>query len=172
MATQKKRTGEQLNYFWNMCPKPFSWAKNKRKLFSDRKSKGSLLARAALRFIHCYLINLTHMKVIECHLWQETNDSSWNRFRHKILAALYCQCLNNLFFFARNRFFSQLFVKRFSVMFFRGSFLLIQPFNEWFLKENYFKDFFFLVLLRFPVILSWFTLIRFCEILMVDYASA
>ena len=31
-----------------MCPKPFSWAKNKRKLFSDRKSRGLLLARAAL----------------------------------------------------------------------------------------------------------------------------
>ena len=23
----KKRIGAQLNYFWNMCPKPFSWAK-------------------------------------------------------------------------------------------------------------------------------------------------
>ena len=30
-----------------MCPKPFSWAKNKRKLFSDGKSRGQLLARAA-----------------------------------------------------------------------------------------------------------------------------
>ena len=32
-ATQKKRIREQLNYFGNMCPKPFSWAKNKIKLF-------------------------------------------------------------------------------------------------------------------------------------------
>ena len=31
-----------------MCPKPFSWAKNKRKLFSDGKSRGPLLAGAAL----------------------------------------------------------------------------------------------------------------------------
>ena len=31
-----------------MCPKPFSWTKNKRKLFSDGKSRGPLLARAAL----------------------------------------------------------------------------------------------------------------------------
>ena len=36
------------NYFWNMCPKPFSWAKNKRKLFSDGKSRGPPLVRAAL----------------------------------------------------------------------------------------------------------------------------
>ena len=49
VATQKKRIGEQLNYFWNMCPKPFSWAKNKRKLFSDGKSRGPLLARVALK---------------------------------------------------------------------------------------------------------------------------
>ena len=32
-----------------MCPKPFSWAKNKRKLFSDGKSRGLLLARVALK---------------------------------------------------------------------------------------------------------------------------
>ena len=35
VATQKKRIGEQLNYFLYMCPKPFSWAKNKRKLDLD-----------------------------------------------------------------------------------------------------------------------------------------
>ena len=33
-----------------MCPKPFSWAKNKRKLFSDGKSIEPLLARVALSF--------------------------------------------------------------------------------------------------------------------------
>ena len=49
VATQKKRIGEQLNYFWNMCPKPFSWAKNKRKLFSDGKLRGPLLGRVALK---------------------------------------------------------------------------------------------------------------------------
>ena len=32
VATEKKRIGEQPNYFWNMCPKSFAWAKNKRKL--------------------------------------------------------------------------------------------------------------------------------------------
>ena len=31
-----------------MCPKPFSWAKNKRKLLCDGKSRGPLLAGAAL----------------------------------------------------------------------------------------------------------------------------
>ena len=44
----KKRIEEQLNYLWNMCPKSFSWANNKRKLFSDGRSRGPLLARAAL----------------------------------------------------------------------------------------------------------------------------
>ena len=34
-----------------MCPKPFSWAKNKRKLFSDGKSRGPLLAGAALTLL-------------------------------------------------------------------------------------------------------------------------
>ena len=48
VATQKERIGEQLNYFWNMCPKPFSWAKNKRKRFSDGKSRGPLLEGVAL----------------------------------------------------------------------------------------------------------------------------
>ena len=33
-----------------MCPKPFSRAKNKRKLFSDGKSRGPLLAGVALKF--------------------------------------------------------------------------------------------------------------------------
>ena len=28
VPTQEKRIGEQLNYFWDMCPKPFSWEKN------------------------------------------------------------------------------------------------------------------------------------------------
>ena len=48
VATQKKRIGEQITYFWNMRAKPFSWAKSKRKLFSDGRSWGPLLARAAL----------------------------------------------------------------------------------------------------------------------------
>ena len=48
-ATQKKRIGEQLNYFWNICPKPFWWAKNKKKLFSDAKSRGPLLGK--VRFL-------------------------------------------------------------------------------------------------------------------------
>ena len=34
-----------------MCPKPFSWAKSERKLFSDGKSRGPLLAGAALKML-------------------------------------------------------------------------------------------------------------------------
>ena len=49
VATRKKRTGELLNYFWNMCPKPFSWAKSKRTLFPDGKWRGPLSAKAALK---------------------------------------------------------------------------------------------------------------------------
>ena len=48
LTAQKKRIGEQLNYFWDMCPKPFPWVKNKRKLSSDGKLRGPFLARAAL----------------------------------------------------------------------------------------------------------------------------
>ena len=48
VAMQKKRIGEKLNYFLIMCRKP-SWAKNKTKLFSDEKSRGPLLAGAALK---------------------------------------------------------------------------------------------------------------------------
>ena len=35
-ATRKKRIRKQPNFFWNMCPKPFSWLKNKGKLFFSR----------------------------------------------------------------------------------------------------------------------------------------
>ena len=38
-----------------MCPKTFSWAKNKRKIFSDGKSRGPLLAGAALKAQFIYL---------------------------------------------------------------------------------------------------------------------
>ena len=48
VETQKKqRIREQLNYFWNMCPNPFSWAKMKNQ-FLWQKSRRPLLARAAL----------------------------------------------------------------------------------------------------------------------------
>ena len=49
VATRKKRIREQPNYFRNMCPKPFSRAKNKGKFFLDGKSRGPLLARVALK---------------------------------------------------------------------------------------------------------------------------
>ena len=48
VATRKMRIRDQPNYFLNMCPKPFSWAKNQGKLFLDGKSRGPLLARVAL----------------------------------------------------------------------------------------------------------------------------
>ena len=32
-TTQKKRIEEQLNCFWNMCPKPFTWAEIKENFF-------------------------------------------------------------------------------------------------------------------------------------------
>ena len=62
VATRKKRIREQPNYFRNMCPKPFSWAKNKGKLFLDGKSRGLLLARAALKFaiVEKKVINISH----------------------------------------------------------------------------------------------------------------
>ena len=44
VATQKKRIGEQVNYFWNMCPNAFHERKIKEIFFSDGKSKGPLSA--------------------------------------------------------------------------------------------------------------------------------
>ena len=67
VATQKKRIGEQLNYFWNMYPKPFSWAKNKRKLALDGKSRGSLLARAALKCLH-FCLTIISVPRRRCYL--------------------------------------------------------------------------------------------------------
>ena len=46
-----------------MCPKPFSWAKNKRKLFSDGKSRGPLLAGAALKV---QVVSLNILLFIQC----------------------------------------------------------------------------------------------------------
>ena len=67
VATPKKRIGEQLNHFWNMCPKPFSCAKNKGKLVFDGKSSGLLLARAALKCLHlCH--NIISMPRKRCDL--------------------------------------------------------------------------------------------------------
>ena len=43
-----------------MCPKPFPWEKNKKKLFPDGKSRGPFLARAALNSYQrndCYILN-------------------------------------------------------------------------------------------------------------------
>ena len=41
-----------------MCPKPLSWAKNKRKFFLDGKSRGPLLARTALKYTICVYADL------------------------------------------------------------------------------------------------------------------
>ena len=53
----KKENWRTTKLFWNMCPKPFSWAKKKRKLFSDGKSRGPLLARVALNNTKTYNIS-------------------------------------------------------------------------------------------------------------------
>ena len=49
VATRKNRIGEQLNYFWNICPKPFYGKKIKENFFTVGKTRGPLLARAALK---------------------------------------------------------------------------------------------------------------------------
>ena len=88
VATQKERIGEQLNYFWNMCPKPFSWAKNKRKLFSVGKSRGPLLARVALKLSNhkilrpcLYLVDGRLCSLIQSannHLLLPSVNECWN----------------------------------------------------------------------------------------------
>ena len=55
LRPRKKGIGEQINYFWNMCPKPFLWANSQRNFFSDGKSRGPLSARAALKISNSFL---------------------------------------------------------------------------------------------------------------------
>ena len=40
----EKRIWEHQNDFLSTCPKPFSWAKNRRRIFFDGKSRGALIA--------------------------------------------------------------------------------------------------------------------------------
>ena len=53
-----------------MCPEPFSWAKNKRKLFSEGKSRGPLLAGAELktrkRLFGCKFFHNGHVEDLQC----------------------------------------------------------------------------------------------------------
>ena len=50
-----------------MCPKPFSWEKNKGKLFSVGKSRGPLLARVALKLSNHKIMNQNPViYLIEC----------------------------------------------------------------------------------------------------------
>ena len=54
-----------------MCPKPFSWAKNKRKLFSDRKSRGPLLAGAALKCSRLTQLDHTFCESMGSKIWND-----------------------------------------------------------------------------------------------------
>ena len=58
----KKENWRTTKFFLKMCPKPFSWAKNKRKIFSVGKSRGPLLARVALKLSNHKIMN--HKPVI------------------------------------------------------------------------------------------------------------
>ena len=97
VAKQKKRIGEQLNYFWNMCPKPFSWAKNKRKLFSDGKSRGPLLAGAALNTLR----ERFYAKIKNKHGWTSQTTIHFHRkwFGQRLNNSL--NCLAGLWTFLR-----------------------------------------------------------------------
>ena len=60
-----------------MCPKPFSWAKNKRKLFSEGKSRGPLLAGAALNLDVAWYEFLRCLSGASCKaLGSDVNDSA------------------------------------------------------------------------------------------------
>ena len=81
-ATQKKRIGEQLNDFWNMCPKPFSWAKNKRKLFFRREVERTALAKSGLNTFKRHL-NCSSIRCCFLH-------SNWVRFSHCLCFIMVC----------------------------------------------------------------------------------
>ena len=63
-----------------MCPKPFSWAKNKRKLFSDGKSRGPLLARVALKTLLLWSIFFQQQKNDEDGLYS-TREKKINELK-------------------------------------------------------------------------------------------
>ena len=79
VAKQKKRIGEQLNCFWNMCPKPFTWAKNKRKLFSDGKSWGPLLTGAALKIRGATIWTLFFPNLFTLYRYLFTSFVMWSK---------------------------------------------------------------------------------------------
>ena len=69
VATQKKRIGEPLYYFLDMCPKPFSWAKMKENLFS----RGLLIVRVALKID--FFFNLSEFRMwLKLHCTKEKSQ--------------------------------------------------------------------------------------------------
>ena len=74
-----------FNYFWNMCPKPFSWAKNKRELFSDGKSREPLLARAAIKRASSWLNMWKHgfkpRKIMTMESWKKEPANETNHLK-------------------------------------------------------------------------------------------
>ena len=64
LRPRKKGIGEQINYFWNRCPKPFLWANSQRNFFSDGKSRGPLSARAALKISNSFFLSISNLSKV------------------------------------------------------------------------------------------------------------
>ena len=73
-----------------MCPKPFSWAKNKRKRFSDGKSRGPLLTRVTLNCSKSAKTKLEQITpILGIHFLKVQTTIGQNRIKiHGILLAL------------------------------------------------------------------------------------
>ena len=63
-----------------MCTKPFSWAKNKGRLFFDGKSRGPLLARVALKTLLLWSIFFQQQKNDEDGLYS-TREKKINELK-------------------------------------------------------------------------------------------
>ena len=73
LVGRKKRELEYNNYFWKIFPKPFLWAKNKRKLFPDGKSRGLLLAGVALTWLEKF----NGRSSLNRSSWKIQNQQKW-----------------------------------------------------------------------------------------------
>ena len=81
-----------------MCPKPFSWAKKKRKLFFYGKSRGPLLAGAALKTLSIQKEDVVILHKLTCTFVSRDlllcDQTLWSLGEQpsKLLSCVYARC--------------------------------------------------------------------------------
>ena len=76
------------------CLKPFSWAKSKRKLFSDGQSRGLLLARAALKTCQDKMNSNQHYDVSHLQCMMVSQVSYLTLYSQTIMQHLFPRNMN------------------------------------------------------------------------------